>query len=1243
MKHLHLDFETFSEVDITKVTTEYYVSHPSTEILMLAWGFQGEPVNLWLPNEFLPDELTEALFDDNTLLHAFNAPFEKGLLWHKMNIATQIERWRDTQIEALAKSFPASLDAVLDAVGLQKKDPLGKKLINRFSKPAPSNHKIRRYTKETHPEEWQQFCDYCIQDVEVETALHLWLNEVAPLSQELWEQWFLDRKINDKGLPVDEPMATGALQMWEYEKARIVEELKGITGLERITRGPFLHWLEAQDLILENTQKDTIQNAIKEANGPVKQALTLWSQKEVRAIDKYKVILNAATDGRLKGIFQFAGASRTMRWCLTGEHEVLTPEGWVRLDEWQGGHIAQWKDDGIIQISHANKVTFDYEGDMITASRDNRISAIMTPEHRLCTTSKNKTAGTAIWGHAQGIPRGGVLNRKPLVSTLNTRIIVMLQHDGCQRKYDTSWTFVKKRKYTRCQKLLASARIPYKATKYKNGRLHVRVKAVDAPSWLIKKDFGAWLLSEGHDPRAFTDEIQYWDGGNRRDKQVEVCAKKRINAEWTVTMAHLAGFAGTLSQRSNGYWFANITLSGNNVTIKPNDWGVQPFSGKVYCAVTSTGWFMVRHRGIIHITGNSGRTFQPQNLKRTMVPPEQIEALSTAITSGSTRIVKAFWQYPLSDLLGSAIRHAVKAEEGKVFVVSDLSSIESRVLGWITQCAAINKTFAQGKDTYKVYASALYGIPYVDVTKKQRNFSKPASLGCGYQLGVKGLMAYAEGYGVDMTEDQAEHQVFTFRELYWEVPAFWQWVTNACMDVTAYGGHYVGYFGLRIWKDTDFLYIDLPSGRSLHYYLPKNEMRRAPWGDDILNFTYMGLDITNRWVRINTHGGKLCIAENTEVLTDSGWKVIQEIAETDLVHDGVEFVNHGGLLYNGIKQTMPVDGVYMTPDHEVLTNEGWKTASEQPRPFRPNIRDAHCNRTESYGWKEMALDIPVPMWKRSDKSRVRGDKRGAERGNSELRMQDKRASKHAQDSWYVETQSLRGVSKHDRPMQASYTSGMGKLWRKGNSSLQKMANWIRKFLGRYGFFVPRRADFREVEQQFRVLYHQLLVGDSENSKLQSKGECVYQYTERKYGRIRSVKSVRDRENDNLLPNSASLVGGQTTNTCKLRQSRVYDISNCGKRKRFVVKGEEGPFIVHNCENIVQALARDFLAHGLKMADDKGLTVVAHVHDEIICEESEENGATAQKTLDMCMAANPPWARDILLGAEGYIARRYMKQ
>jgi len=79
-----------------------------------------------------------------------------------------------------------------------------------------------------------------------------------------------------------------------------------------------------------------------------------------------------------------------------------------------------------------------------------------------------------------------------------------------------------------------------------------------------------------------------------------------------------------------------------------------------------------------------------------------------------------------------------------------------------------------------------------------------------------------------------------------------------------------------------------------------------------------------------------------------------------------------------------------------------------------------------------------------------------------------------------------------------------------------------------------------------------------------------------------------------------------------------------------------------CENIVQAIARDILAHGLLAADEAGLKIVGHVHDEIICESPQDRAEIGLRQLREHMTRTPLWARGLVLGAEGYISKRYRK-
>jgi DNA polymerase len=78
------------------------------------------------------------------------------------------------------------------------------------------------------------------------------------------------------------------------------------------------------------------------------------------------------------------------------------------------------------------------------------------------------------------------------------------------------------------------------------------------------------------------------------------------------------------------------------------------------------------------------------------------------------------------------------------------------------------------------------------------------------------------------------------------------------------------------------------------------------------------------------------------------------------------------------------------------------------------------------------------------------------------------------------------------------------------------------------------------------------------------------------------------------------------------------------------------------ENIIQALSRDLLAHGMLVATERGFDIVMHVHDEAIAEQTIGD---PDKTLDkfkQALTTLPPWAQDVPLGCDGWTATRYRK-
>ena len=335
-----------------------------------------------------------------------------------------------------------------------------------------------------------------------------------------------------------------------------------------------------------------------------------------------------------------------------------------------------------------------------------------------------------------------------------------------------------------------------------------------------------------------------------------------------------------------------------------------------------------------------------------------------------------------------------------------------------------------------------------------------------------GLWGYAESMGVKLTQQECAAAVTAYRSAYPEVVQFWYDLEQAAKDtLKTRRQQRVGHVTFDV--KPPFLRARLPSGRYLHYLRPRLEVKEfvgksdgRPYTKEVLS--YEGVDqVTKKWGKIYTHGGKLCLAEGTLVLTSAGWAPIESITPQDVVWDGQEWVSCDGHVCNGAARVINLNGVLLTPDHEVLTVGGWRAAGDCDGSIR---------------WPSPAPD----------------------------------------------------------------------------------AAWVR-------YAAPR----------LRVREHH-------------------------------------------------------------RYERVYDLVNCGPRNRFVVRDDNGePIIVHNCENLTQAAARDVLLTGLFNARAAGFEIVGHVHDEIITVVPDGSSLT-HETLEACMARNPEWCKDLPLAAAGYTGIFYKK-
>lgn len=315
MTTLFLDLETFCKIPIKNGTHAYA---EKVEIMVLAYAVDDEPVvveDLTLPQcgWFLN-------FDDYDTVVIHNSHFDRTVMkWN--NIDLPVEKIHDTMVRALAHGLPGGLDKLSDIfqLGDKAKSKEGKALIQLFCKPRPKRQKIRRATRETHPEEWQKFLDYAKSDIEAMRVLYKRLPawNFRDAERRLWE---LDQRANDRGVCVDIQLAMSAIKTVALEQGRLGDKTFQLTNGEVMSaskRQQLLDFIHSYwpDVYLPDMKMDTIEKLLDgELPDDLRELLITRLQSSTTSTRKYnRVLSGVSSDGRLRGLIQFNGAPRTAR------------------------------------------------------------------------------------------------------------------------------------------------------------------------------------------------------------------------------------------------------------------------------------------------------------------------------------------------------------------------------------------------------------------------------------------------------------------------------------------------------------------------------------------------------------------------------------------------------------------------------------------------------------------------------------------------------------------------------------------------------------------------------------------------------------------------------------------------------------------------------------------------------------------------------------------------------------------
>ena len=703
-------------------------------------------------------------------------------------------------------------------------------------------------------------------------------------------------------------------------------------------------------------------------------------------------------------------------YCVSGDTEVLTREGWLPIEQWCGGEIMQVRDDLTMSFLPADP----HRGAVTDRWVDvPRLGGLFTPEHTMAhlSASRKWTVQTAEdWVRASGYQRnvpvaGQIVGLDGRFSPMQMQLFAAVQADGSFVHRDgcapaLKFTFRKRRKIERLRYLLTALGIQfrdYTPPSYPD-RVEITIGARSQPAWLKgdKKQFGPWVLdTTAEGLTAFVDELAFWDGSRRADGgATKYVSYVPGNLIWAQLAAALVGRKANI--HADGRTL-HISRRGTRTVAKRE---ARFISKKLatYCPVTQTGFWLARRGGCIFVTGNTGRLTYAS--KQDVTVP--------GVRPGTTKEDTVPIGFALhQEKRGSMFRSVLKAPAGYDLVEFDAAGQEFR---WMAECSGDTtmKTLCMpGEDPHCFMGGRIASIDYRVLMALQEDKNNP-----GFKAAEQ------------------------------------------------------------------------------HRYLGK-----------IANF---------------------CIAEGSVVLTDRGPCRIEQVRKDDCVWDGVEFVAHDGVVFNGVKSVRTHDGVTATPRHEVLVDGSWwflEDAARHGWAIEPSLGTGWAHRTRS------AVRIVDGIVRRAVSEIGRAVREGA------LRLwaaQGRQPGVHG--DWaiagmsgvrYAENARGEGTAGDHQRRHASRAEEGQRLVPAVPQSAQQGVSQLRRSGDRV---------------QVRI--------NKGGSRVRHDASPAFDVSPARYRQARQRWSLRAWK---------SALGYAPAEPAEPTTARVYDIVNCGPRTRYAVNGR----IVHN--------------------------------------------------------------------------------
>ncbi len=326
---IHVDFETYSEMDLPKVGAYRYAAHPSTGLWMMGYCIDDGDVQIWFPGEPVP----ECLSHDQATFFAHNVMFER-CIW-TLIAEPQFgfprfdpRQWHCTQALAAYHSLPIqgrSLEKVAACLGGEQKDKEGAKLMKRMAQPRLAGSLFGADDLDV-----QRLALYCAQDVRAERSVAERLGHFLPEFERAL--WLLDQEINYRGIQVDTELCAAAVRVRDTELQQFEVEIERLTGgsvLAATQVQRVVEWVASRGIMLSGLDERTVANTLADPDCPldVRRVLEIRQQTSLSSLAKFDKLLELTdSSGRMRDCLEYHGAGPG-RWVGRGAQIQNFPRG----------------------------------------------------------------------------------------------------------------------------------------------------------------------------------------------------------------------------------------------------------------------------------------------------------------------------------------------------------------------------------------------------------------------------------------------------------------------------------------------------------------------------------------------------------------------------------------------------------------------------------------------------------------------------------------------------------------------------------------------------------------------------------------------------------------------------------------------------------------------------------------------------------------------------------------------------